>query len=107
MEIALQSSSWLQLTNLLEYQGFTFWDATQYPDIAYSDNDQYVCLTRIQADQIDLVADAIYGDPKLYWVLLLANDKFYPNEFTESETIRCPAKTTIDQIFESSKSNTT
>lgn len=104
MELNVVPGSWLNLTDLLEFQGVVFWDQTDYPDIPFTDSDQYIQLTRLQAQAVDQLAFQVYGDPKLFWVILLANNKFYLDQFIEGETIRVPSKTTVDQIFEAAKS---
>lgn len=98
-EIVLDPGSWLNLSNLLEYQGVTFWDQFDYPDIPYDTDDIYVTLTDSQAKRPDLIALDNYGNDQLLWVLLLANDLDLPNQFIEGQTIRVPSQTTIDILL--------
>lgn len=104
MEITVGKNSWLNLSNLLEYEGIVFWDQTEYPVIPFADGDRYLQLNKVQAKRIDLLAFQVYGDAALMWVLQLANEKDYPDGFIEGETIRIPAKNTVDQIFDYAKS---
>lgn len=102
-QVTVQSSSWLNLTRLLSFNGYLFWDNTEYPDIPFADQDTYIQLTDQQAKRIDLVAFDQYGDSNLMWILMLANDKLLPNDFLVGETIRVPVKTTIDTILKNAK----
>ena len=51
-----------------------------YPDIQFSDTDNYVIAT--MGDRLDLLAFDFYGDSSLYWVIASANsisgDSLYP-----------------------------
>jgi hypothetical protein len=42
-----------------------------YPDIPISDNDNYVIT--VLGDRLDLMAQDIYGDSSLWWILASAN----------------------------------
>lgn len=43
-----------------------------YPDIPVSEDDIYVITTA--GDRLDLIANNIYGDPTLYWIIASANN---------------------------------
>ena len=105
-DVKLSDSSWLHLSRLLEFKGKLFWDQTEYPDIPFDTDDEYLELTDLQAKRIDLLAFEKYGDSELMWVLMLANDKNLPNQFIGGETIRIPAKTTIDSILDQADNQT-
>lgn len=51
-----------------------------YPDIEYTENDNYVITTL--GDRLDLLANNFYGDPSLWWIIASANalsgDSLYP-----------------------------
>ena len=96
--VAITKSSWLNRTKLLELNGVLFWDQTEFPTIDFSDDDVYIQLTDLQAKRIDTVAYQYYGDPELLWVLMIANEKDLPNQFLGGETIRIPARTTVDLL---------
>jgi hypothetical protein len=104
-EVTPSPGSWLNLTSLLEFKGIIFWDQFDFPDIPFSNDDQYIQLTGLQAQRIDLVASDAYGDAELLWALLLANNCDLPNQFIEGQTIRIPAKETIDQLLNSAQAN--
>lgn len=56
-----------------------------YPDIPYTNNDNYVITTA--GDRLDLLAYDFYGDSSLYWVIASANalpgDSLYPTPGTQ------------------------
>lgn len=106
MEVSLTENSWLNLTNLLEFNGIVFWDQTSYPEIALSPNDVYVQLTADQAPRVDLIAFDAYGDQELFWIILLANDVDYPNQLVEGQTIRIPAQDTVNALLAGSSATT-
>jgi len=43
-----------------------------YPDVPVSEDDIYVITTA--GDRLDLIANNIYGDPTLYWIIASANN---------------------------------
>lgn len=98
-EVKVSKGSWLNLTDLLEFKEIIFWGQTEFPEIPFSDDDTYVKLTQQQAKQIDLVAYDFLGDPELYWVILLANNKDMPNQFVQNETIRIPPLAVIEELL--------
>lgn len=98
-EVSLTDGSWLNLTNLLEFNGIVFWDQTLYPDIPFSPNDVFIQLTTDQASRVDLIAFDAYGDAELFWIILLANNVDYPNQLIEGQTIRIPSQKTVDTIL--------
>jgi len=97
--VNVEQNSWLQLTELLEFQDYLFWDQTEYPDIPFDENDTYLQLTQQQALRLDLLAFDTYGDATLIWVIQLANNLELPNQAREGMILRLPAKETIDNIL--------
>ena len=45
---------------------------TKYPSLVPSNNDYYI-VARAE-DRLDLIATDFYGDPRLWWVVAMAND---------------------------------
>lgn len=88
---------------MLEYKGILFWDQEDFPEVPFSNDDEYIQLDPSNVDRIDLVAYEKYGDSELMWILLLANDKMLPNQFVSGEKIRIPARATIDEILSQGK----
>jgi hypothetical protein len=60
--------------------GETYYTNNIYPDIPYSNEDNYVITT--MGDRLDLLALDFYGDDSLWWIISSANnlpgDSLYP-----------------------------
>ena len=98
-QVVVNPGSWLNLSQLLEFQGIAFWDQIDYPDIPFDDADIYHTLTDAESHRPDLLAFDSYGNAQLLWILLLANDIDLPNQLVEGQVIRIPAKKTINIIL--------
>lgn len=71
-----------------------------YPDIPYSDSDNYVIAT--MGDRLDLLAFDFYGDTSLYWVIASANSISGDSLYLEPGTqLRIPSN--IQAILNSYK----
>ena len=51
--------------------GTTYYVNNIYPDVPYSDSDIYVITT--SGDRLDLLANDIYKDSSLWWIIASAN----------------------------------
>lgn len=51
--------------------GKRYYAGTKYPEIPLEENDVYVITT--EGDSLDVLAQQIYGDKNLWWVLSIAN----------------------------------
>jgi hypothetical protein len=103
LDVNIEKQSWLQLTDLLDFEGVIFWDQTEYPDIPISEDDQYIQLSQQQSKRIDLLAWDFYGDVNVFWVIMLANNIDLPNQIYEGMVLRLPAQATIDDLLKPSK----
>ena len=52
--------------------GKRYYKGKLYPDIPYSETDDYVVTTI--GDRLDLLAYSYYGDSELWWVISVANN---------------------------------
>jgi len=103
VDVKIEQQSWLQLTNLLDFDGVIFWDQTEFPDIVISEDDQYITLSQAQSKRIDLIAWDFYGDVNMFWVIMLANNIDLPNQLREGMVLRLPAQSTIDDLLKPAK----
>lgn len=73
------------LTAKFNDTGSTYYLNNIYPDIPFSDTDNYVITTI--GDRLDLLSYDFYGDASLYWVISSANglsgDSLYPTPGTQ------------------------
>ena len=58
-----------------------------------SDQDSYVIVNR--ENRLDLVAESIYGNAELWWVIALANDILNPFDVPVGITVRVPDFTVV------------
>ncbi len=77
------------------------------PIAAESDDQDYI-IENGYKHRPDLLAFDLYGDAKLWWVLVLRNrsilkDPIY--DFIPGVTIKLPKKTNVDQTLATTKSN--
>ena len=52
--------------------GETIYLPTKYPTLVPSNNDFYIIAR--EEDRFDLIANDFFGDPTLWWVVVMAND---------------------------------
>ena len=52
--------------------GKRYYKGKIYPDIPYSDTDEYIITTI--GDRLDSIAHSYYGDAELWWVISVANN---------------------------------
>ena len=52
--------------------GETIYLPTKYPTLVPSNNDYYIIAR--EEDRFDLIANDFFGDPTLWWVVVMAND---------------------------------
>lgn len=99
MQVSVDPGSWLNLTNLYNFNGVEFWGPTNYPDIPFSNDDTYIQLTQNQARRLDLLAFEFYGNSQLMWIILQANNLDLPNQVFDGMVLRLPSKDTVNQIL--------
>ena len=99
MPISISTRSRLRFKELLDINGVTFWELDNLPTVPLSTDDQYYRVK--QDDRIDLLANAFYSDPNLWWVIALANDMdLLPTDLVPNEIIRIPSPTYVaTQLF--------
>lgn len=67
-------------TTQYEGTGSVYYVNNIYPDVPYSENDNYVITTL--GDRFDILANNFYGDSTLWWIIPASNalpgDSLYP-----------------------------
>lgn len=99
MEVPIDSSSWLNMVDLLSSGEFVFWESTDYPEFPLDVSDTYIQVTLQYANRIDLLAFDTYGDSGYFWAILIANNLDYPSQVYEGMLLRLPAKDKIDSFL--------
>jgi len=97
INVALRSR--LRFAQLLEIDGFTFWDTLEPPDIPEQSDD--ISYDVKSHDRIDLLANRFYGDPVLWWVIAVANDmEIIPTDFNVGDILRIPSpRFVLQELF--------
>ena len=78
-------------TNMATTRGVRRQLTTQYPDIPFSFDDDYVITTG--GDRFDLLANEYYGSSSYWWVIAVANPHISRKDFVikQGEQLRIPA----------------
>ena len=71
-KIRIPKNSVLRYAELVEVEKFIFWRPVQLPVFEPRDSDVQHLVAR--GDRIDLLAKRFYGDDRLLWIILWAND---------------------------------
>lgn len=105
MAVKIRKNSYLRYSDLVEIDGFEFWDTVILPDdkiLTPRDNDVDYLVK--QTDRLDLLANTFYGDPVLWWVIAAANQiEDIPTGLVEGSTIRIPDPVYVKtQLFSTS-----
>lgn len=106
-EVKTGQNSYLNFSRLWNYNGYTFFDVPDWPQIPEAESDRYITITSSYVGRLDLIAYDEYGTPDLWWILALANgmDKI-PSDVKLNQRIRIPAKSTVDDILRSASNGT-
>lgn len=103
MSVQVRRRSRLRFADLVNVDGFEFWNMLEPPTLLSQADDLHY---QVQVgDRIDLLAFKFYGDPILWWVIALANDmELLPTDLNYGDTLLIPSPRYILQvIFQNSK----
>ena len=89
--VRIAQNSVLRFSEVVELDGVTFWKPIKLPAFEADPSD---VLYQVQSvDRIDNLAKRFYGDDRLHWVLMWANDFVAPEvEMYKGLTIRIPSR---------------
>lgn len=94
MAIRISARSELVHAQLVKILEVTFWGRMEPAVIEPADDDLIYNLRDV--DRLDNLSSQFYGDPRLRWVLMRANDMFLePNDVIPGEDIRVPSFTRL------------
>ena len=98
MSVKVPRFSRLRFGELVAVDGVQFWDVLDLPEIPEQPDD--VLYTITGSDRIDLLAYRLYRDPRLWWVIAVANGlEDIPTEFNEGTVIRIPSPRYVLQVL--------
>jgi hypothetical protein len=91
--------SHLRFGTLLSVDGIEFWDVLDLPTIPQQPDD--LTYQVLGTDRMDLLANRFYRDPRLWWVIAVANDiELIPTAFNAGDSIRIPSpRYVLQELF--------
>lgn len=101
MAVRIAKYSRLSLASLYRTEGVTYWDIIDMPDIPIQEDDETYTVKRGAAERIDRIATRFYGNPRLWWVIAVANDiEIQPTELSEGDVLRIPSpRYVLQELF--------
>ena len=98
MTVRVPRFSRLRFGELVEVDGFEFWDVVDLPETLPQPDDLVYTVTEV--DRIDLLAFRFYMDARLWWVIAVANDmELIPAELNTGDELRIPAERFVTQVL--------
>lgn len=98
MAITIPRNSRLRFGRMLGVDGISFWDTLDLPEIPLQPDD-LVHQVR-DTDRIDLLAYRYYQDPRLWWVVAVANEmEDIPTHFNVGDQLRIPSPRYVTQVL--------
>lgn len=92
--VRIARNSHLRYASFVEVDGIGFWKPTKLPLFEPKDGD--IVYTWTSIDRIDILARKYYGDTRLMWVLMWANDLSLPEtQLYPGKKIRIPTRSRI------------
>jgi hypothetical protein len=93
--VVIQPGSWLERVELERFEdGVVTWTRFDVPEFSEREGDVIVTLDNDEPP--DMLALRYYGNPRLWWVIAVANDIFCPIlQFTQGTTLRIPDATYV------------
>lgn len=88
--VQISAGSWLERSSLERLEdGEVTW--TRFDAPVFSPREGDVTITLDYDEPPDQLAQRMYGNPRLWWVIALANDIMYPlGQFVRGTTLRIP-----------------
>jgi len=92
MAVRVPDHSRLRFVDLLLADGVEFWEVAYLPEIPEQDDDIVYQVQGGLQERLDRLATRYYGDPKLWWVIAVRNDReIIPTDFSEGDIIIIPS----------------
>lgn len=92
MAVKIAKYSRLSVADLYRTEGVTYWDIIDMPAIPVQEDDEVYVVKKGVSERIDRIATRFYGNPRLWWVIAVANDiEIHPTDLNEGDTLRIPA----------------
>lgn len=97
-------TSYMNFCNFFEYEGESFFDTPDFPELPQSDKDLIIGVSDRYMGRLDLIASDYYQDPGLWWVIALANDlRLIPDQMKLNMKLRIPQIAIVRQFLAKAK----
>jgi hypothetical protein len=73
-EVSIPKNSYLNFSKLWEYEGYTFFDVPDWPQIPETESDRYITIDSGYVGRLDLISYDEYGTPDYWWIIALATN---------------------------------
>lgn len=85
--------AYMKYAQMLESNGVVFWDVPDFPEITPRADDTSINVDDRNEMRLDLIANEVYGDPQLWWVIAVANNiQLIPTEIKRGSKLRIPSQ---------------
>ena len=92
----LLATSFMNFMDFYEFDGETFFDTPDFPELPQTDADIIIDVTDKYMGRLDLVAWDYYRDAQLWWVIAYANNLTrLPDQMTLNMKLRVPNIATV------------
>lgn len=91
MAVQINPRSYLRFTPLLESSSVEFWDIPEIEEIPLQTDDTRFEVDDLHENRPDLIADTVYGDAELWWVVMVANSLELPTQLRRGNILRIPS----------------
>jgi hypothetical protein len=98
MAVQVQKGSRLRFGKVVKADGVEFWEVLDIPEIPAQRDD---LVHRVEGpDRLDLIAYRYYQDPRLWWVVAVANDmEEIPTDLNVGDDLRVPSPRYVLQVL--------
>jgi len=98
MPVRIRNKSRLQFVDLFTVDGAEFWDLSILPKIPVRLDDKRYQV--VGPDRIDTLAYRFYGDPRLWWVIAVANNiEIVPTQLSVGMKLRIPSPSYVRSVL--------
>jgi len=95
----VNKTSYLKFSTLFNIDNVIFFDTPDFPEIVPQDDDIVHKIESGEENRIDLLSYDFYKTAELWWVIMLANNKFLITDFKVGEDIIIPSPRYIQSEY--------
>ena len=102
MAVIVPTHSRLRFGDLFSSEGVEFWDIIDLPTIVEQEDDLVYQIKGGVGERVDQLATKFYGDPRLWWVIAVANNfELVPVDLNHGDLVIIPApRYVLQELFQ-------